>query len=156
MHAGRTHKHRKSEALARAEAICRDRGLRFTALRRKVLELVWASRGPAKAYDILKKLGGAAAAAKPPTVYRTLDFLLEHGLVHRLNSLNAYVGCGHPLQHDECYFLCCSGCGEVRECCSAALDRAISKAAGKNQFRPERVTLEIAGECEQCGRKAAS
>ncbi len=149
------HKDCVSEALLNAEAVCRDREARFTKLRRKVLRLIWASHRPAKAYDILKKLGVGTAGAKPPTVYRALDFLLVNGLAHRLNSLNAYVGCSHPLQHDECYFLFCSTCGEIEECCSGELKRAIRKATGRNQFEPRHTTLEIEGKCRECRRGEA-
>ena len=143
-----THEDCIDRAVLRAEEICRDKGLRFTRLRRRVFELVWASHAPIKAYAILDRLD--VGAAKPPTVYRALGFLLEHGLAHRLDSLNAYVGCGHPLRHDDCYFLCCSGCGKIQECCSDELHRAIGKAAGKNRFKPTRTTLEITGECREC------
>ena len=137
-------------ALARAEAVCADRGARFTRLRRKVLELIWASSGPSKAYDILDRLDDSIAASEPPTVYRTLDFLQAHGLVHKLDSLNAYVGCGHPLQHSECYFLFCSHCGTVEECCAERLKEAIARIARENRFKPQRTTLEIRGTCRRC------
>ena len=139
-----------NEALHKAELICQDKGLRFTELRRKVLEMIWGSHSPAKAYAILDKLKEEDVSAKPPTVYRTLDFLRQNGLVHKLNSLNAYVGCSHPLKHSECYFLICGACGEAKECCNSELAQAISKTASKNKFRPKHITLEIEGECQEC------
>ena len=138
------------DALQKADTICQDRGVRFTHLRRKVLGMIWANHGPAKAYNILDKLKGEDVSAKPSTVYRTLDFLLEHGLIHKLNSLNAYVGCSHPLKHPECYFLICDKCGEIKECCHSALAEVINDIAHKNQFRPKHTTLEIEGNCQQC------
>ncbi|MCF8466945.1 MAG: transcriptional repressor [Sneathiella sp.] len=150
MHNCTSHNDCITEALVRAESICNDRGLRFTDLRRKVLELVWTSHGPIKAYDILDKLDARIAAIKPPTVYRALDFLTENGLVHKINSLNAFVGCSHPLKHSECYFLICSDCGEAKECCSADLVEAIAKTGRRNEFLPEHITLEITGECGDC------
>ncbi len=137
-------------ALENAESICAQNGLRLTKLRRKVLELVWAGHGPVKAYDILEQLGDRKSAAKPPTVYRSLDFLTENGLVHKLNSLNAYVGCSHPAQHHTCYFLICSQCQEVKECCNQQLDKAIYHTSDSNNFKPSRITLEIEGLCEHC------
>ena len=84
-----------SDALTRADEICAERGARLTALRRAVLEIVWASHAPIGAYEILDRLQTARRAdndeparAAPPTVYRALDFLLEHGLAHRIESLN--------------------------------------------------------------------
>ena len=94
--AARPHDHSRcvSHALAEAEAICARQGLRLTALRKRVLELVWASHKPLGAYDILGVLSDEdGRRAAPPTVYRALDFLLENGLVHRIASLNAFVGC---------------------------------------------------------------
>jgi len=122
-------------------------------LRQTVLRMIWANHGPAKAYDILDKLKEEDASAKPPTVYRSLDFLIENGLIHKLNSLNAYVGCSHPLKHRECYFLICRTCKEVKECCNSALDEIISVTANKNKFQPKHITLEIEGECQECMKK---
>ncbi len=140
------------EALAAADQICREKGLRFTELRRKLFKMIWASHTPSKAYDLLDALKQDSIAAKPPTVYRTLDFLMEHGLIHKLNSLNAYVGCAHPLTHHECYFLICKHCKTITECCNHALEQAISSTVDKNKFRLKQVTLEIEGECAECAR----
>ena len=129
---------------------CQEKGLRFTELRREVLRLIWLSHIPTKAYDILEKLKGKAWSAKPPTVYRALDFLLETGLVHKLDSINAYIGCSHPREHDGCYFLICTDCNEAKECCSPELTDAIELAWSKNSFRPKKVTLEVLGQCGQC------
>ena len=86
-----------AEALAEAEALCAKQGTRLTTLRKRVLELVWASHKPLGAYDILGVLSEEdGRRAAPPTVYRALDFLLENGLVHRIASLNAFIGCVHP------------------------------------------------------------
>lgn len=137
-------------AMREADLICQEKGLRFTELRREVLRLIWLSHVPAKAYDILDKLKGKAWSAKPPTVYRALDFLLETGLVHKLDSINAYIGCSHPREHDGCYFLICTDCNEAKECCSPELTDAIELAWSKNSFRPKKVTLEVLGQCGEC------
>lgn len=150
MHNCTTHSDCIAEALQRAEDICDARGLRFTDVRRKVLELVWQSHGPIKAYDILDRLDQRIASIKPPTVYRALDFLTENGLVHKINSLNAFVGCGHPLKHRECYFLICTDCGEAKECCNLDIVDAVAKTSWRNQFEIKNVTLEITGECSDC------
>lgn len=139
-----------NSALQRADIICRYRNLRFTRLRRKVLTMVWAKHTPAKAYDILDKLRNKYACAKPPTVYRALDFLLANGLIHKLNSLHAYVGCSHPLRHNECYFLICNKCGEVKECCDNLLIKVIRRTPSKSLFHSKHVSLEIHGECPEC------
>ena len=137
-------------AMREADLICQEKGLRFTELRREVLRLIWLSHVPAKAYDILDKLKGKAWSAKPPTVYRALDFLQETGLVHKLDSINAYIGCSHPREHNGCYFLICTDCKEAKECCSPELTDAIELAWTKNSFRPKKVTLEVLGQCGEC------
>ena len=137
-------------AMREAESICQEKGLRFTDLRREVFRLIWLSHIPAKAYDILENLKGKEWSAKPPTVYRALDFLLETGLVHKLDSINAYIGCSHPREHDGCYFLICTDCNEAKECCSPELTDAIELAWSKNSFRPKKVTLEVLGQCGEC------
>lgn len=153
MYACRSHKNCIRNAIREAELICKDEDIRFTNLRRTVLEIIWVSHKPIKAYDILDKLKDLDYSAKPPTVYRTLDFLLANGLVHKLNSLNAYVGCSHPREHSECYFLICSECHEIKECCDRLLDDAIAKTTGKNKFSPSHTTLEIEGKCCECMRR---
>ena len=140
-------------AMSEAERICEDKGLRFTDLRRKVLEMIWASDKPTKAYGILDKLKDMDYSAKPPTVYRTLDFLMEQGFVHKLESLNAYVGCSHPGKHEGCYFLICSECHEVREYCDRVIHDAVVETTGKNQFSLHHTTLEINGKCSSCMKK---
>jgi len=145
-----THEHCVTDALKSAEKICADNKLKFTTIRRKVLELVWESHKPAKAYNILEKLSKSDGAPMPPTVYRALDFLLENGLVHRINSLNAFVGCSHPGIHDQCYFLICNQCDQVTECCTTKLGNAIGISAKDNLFTTESVSLEIKGTCQSC------
>lgn len=146
-----THKHCITDALKKGEQICLENGLKFTTIRRKVLELVWESHKPAKAYDILKKLAEGDGAPVPPTVYRALDFLLQNGLVHKINSLNAFVGCTHPGPDNQCYFLICTDCEEVTECCASQLGDAIGQSAKTNVFKMESVSLEIKGVCQACG-----
>jgi Fur family transcriptional regulator, zinc uptake regulator len=146
------HKHSTciAEALAAAEIACKERGNRLTPTRRRVLELVWAGHEPVKAYDVLDILRNERSSAAPPTVYRALEFLQEEGLVHKIESLNAYVGCGKPGHLDSGQFLICSGCGEVAELDDPELVKLISKKAGQIGFAIEDHVVEIKGCCEQC------
>ena len=137
-------------AMREAESICQEKGLRFTDLRREVLRLIWLSHVPAKAYDILENLKGKEWSAKPPTVYRALDFLLETGLVHKLDSINAYIGRSHPREKNACYFLICTDCNEAKECSSSELYDAIESTWDNNSFRPKKITLEVLGQCNAC------
>lgn len=144
-----THTRCIETALEEAEALCAHHGSRLTTLRKRVLALIWQSHAPAKAYDLLNKLK-KNGEAKPPTIYRALDFLQQQGLVHKLNSQNAYVGCTHPAQAHHCAFLICSQCGEIEECCQPDLMHSVLKAAKKRKFQAETVTMEIEGVCSQC------
>ncbi|HVO15754.1 MAG TPA: Fur family transcriptional regulator, partial [Alphaproteobacteria bacterium] len=125
---------------------------RFTALRRRVLELVWESHQPIKAYDILERLNKTERGAKPPTVYRALDFLIGQGLVHRLESLNAFVGCPHPGQDHDFQFLICDGCGTVFEIAAPAVRAALAAHAAGMGFTIKRQTIEVHGTCKACAR----
>ena len=126
------------DALGKAAALCARRGARLTELRRRVLELVWQGHAAVKAYDVLDRLGRAPGSAKPPTVYRALDFLIAHGLVHRLESLNAYVGCPEPDASHKGRFLICDACGDVAEFESPAIRTAIAEQAQRARLRRAR------------------
>ena len=149
--AGHDHDSCVSDAIATAERLCRERGLRFTALRRRVLTLVWDSHKPIGAYDILDKLGGEGKAAAPPTVYRALDFLIEAGLVHRLDSLNAFIGCPDPARSHAGQFLICRGCRTVVELDDPDIDAVVAKKAEHLGFTETHQMLEVQGLCARCG-----
>lgn len=143
-------------ALATAERLCKDRGLRFTALRRRVLELVWQSHRPIGAYEILDNLGREKANAAPPTVYRALDFLIEAGLVHRLDSLNAFIGCAEPDRRHTGQFLICRECRTVTELGDDDIDTLVNEKAAARGFTAVRQILEIEGLCNYCGNRSRS
>lgn len=135
-----------TQALAAAEDECRRRGARLTDIRRRVLELVWRSHAPIGAYALLQALGKAA----PPTVYRALDFLLAHGLIHRIEKLNAYVGCAHPGHDQPGQFLLCRRCGRAAELNDATIEAAVRDAAGRHGFEIASLTVEAEGICPAC------
>lgn len=143
------------EALQRAADLCARRGARLTTLRRRVLELVWQGHASVKAYDLLAQLSNEDGSAKPPTVYRALDFLMAHGLVHRLESLNAYVGCPQPDASHMSQFLICNACGTVAEFEAAAIEAAIVEEAEDAGFTVEAQTVEVRGRCRHCGQPEA-
>lgn len=148
--AGHDHDSCVSDAIATAERLCRERGLRFTELRRRVLTLVWDSHKPIGAYDILDKLGGEGKAAAPPTVYRALDFLIEAGLVHRLDSLNAFIGCPDPARSHAGQFLICRSCRTVVELDDPDIDAVVAKKAERLGFTSVHQMLEVQGLCGNC------
>lgn len=149
------HSHCVSHALDAAEQVCAREGVRFTALRKRVLELVWQSHKPLGAYDILETLSREdGRRAAPPTVYRALDFLQEQGLVHRIASLNAFIGCSSPEHRHEGQFLICLNCHIAIELDATGITDAIAGAAKSHGFAVQSETVEIAGLCSQC-REAA-
>ncbi len=146
------HDHRDcvAAAVADAQAICAARGARLTVLRRRVLELVWGSHRPVGAYAILDGLGRHGGAGAPPTVYRALEFLLAHGLIHRIETQNAFVGCCQPGERHMGQFLICSGCGNAAELDGGAIAEAVSAAASRHGFAVERQIVEVSGVCANC------
>ncbi len=139
-----------SHALTDARTICRQQNARLTAIRERVLELIWQSHKPLGAYDILARLGEEGHNAAPPTVYRALDFLQQYGLVHRIASLNAFIGCPHAGEHHRGTFLICRQCGNVLELDAPTVSESIEAAARAEGFRPDDITLEISGLCPRC------
>lgn len=144
-----------SAAVATASAKCARDGQRLTALRRRVLELVWQGHRPIGAYAILEQLKTDGRTAAPPTVYRALDFLLDCGLVHRIESLNAYVGCAQPEAPHRSQFLICRGCGTTAEIVDSAVTEALQRSAAAHDFRIESRVIEVTGLCAACRRKPA-
>lgn len=151
MHSNHDHSHCQSQALFAAESACDKQETRLTPSRRKVLELLWEDHRPMKAYDLLSRLQEESPSAKPPTVYRALDFLLEQGLIHKIERLNAYVGCHHPLEAGSCYFLICTECGDTEEIHQPAIAQILQQTLRDKDFTAKRISLEIEGICGGCG-----
>ena len=137
-------------ALDEALALCAARGVRLTDLRRQVLELIWHGHAPIGAYAILEQLAERRGRVAPPTVYRALDFLTREGLVHRIDRLNAYVGCPSPRQRHVAYFFICRRCGEAAEFHDGRLAGAISACVRQAGFQLDSATVELAGTCARC------
>lgn len=141
-------------ALKRADDHCRSRGLRLTDIRRRVLELVWASHAPVGAYALLEQLAAEGFCAAPPTIYRALDFLLSGGLIHRIEKRNAFVGCIHPGSPHLGHFLLCSQCGVAVELDDPTIAKALAAAAGRVGFELTGQTVELTGLCPACQVKS--
>ena len=142
-----------TRVLNHAETLCRERGVRLTEQRRSVLRLLCLSDKPLSAYELLDRMRGVVKNPAPPTVYRALDFLLEQGLVHKLESLHAFIGCTHPDHPHASQFLICDNCGEVVEVEDPGVSDSL-KAAGKAVgFRARRPVVEVLGTCAQCSDK---
>lgn len=139
-----------AQALTEARSICQQHNARLTPTRERVLELIWQSHKPLGAYDVLAVLAEDGHNAAPPTVYRALDFLQQYGLVHRIASLNAFIGCTHAGKSHNGMFLICRSCGNVLELTAPGVSSAVNAAAAEESFRPEDVTIEVAGYCPGC------
>lgn len=139
-----------SQILERAEAMCHERGARLTEQRRAVFQLLCVSDKPLSAYELLDHMRGVVRNPAPPTVYRALDFLLEQGLAHKLESLNAYVGCAHPDHPHASQFLICDDCGDVAEVEDPSVARSLRAAGNEIGFRTRRPVVELLGTCAQC------
>ena len=140
---------------ARRELVSHIRGegvdVQSTLLKSEVGELNgWQKRLESGLDDLLNKLQQTNPSAKPATVYRALDFLIKNGFIHKVASLNAFVGCSHPLKHKECYFLICDDCKNISECCDPNITAAIQTTTAQNQFSAKNTTLEISGHCNEC------
>ena len=145
------HHHGDAQSFVRAvEQASEERGLRLTPLRKEVLELVADAGKPVKAYDLLDQLRERHGNAAPPTVYRALDFLLEHGFIHKLESINAYVSCHHPEEVHQVPFLICDVCSSAQEVCDPRVAALIEEQARAMGFRPQAQTLEVHGVCKNC------
>jgi len=139
-----------SAAITHAEELCAARAQRLTPMRRHVLEALLASHKPLGAYEIMERLAQRSRPA-PITVYRALDFLRDNGLVHRIESRNAFVACvHHHADSDPVVFLICERCGTVGEAPGGAVAETLKGSCRAAGFTPKSPVIEIAGICSHC------
>ena len=152
----RKHDHRRCQRqlLSEASELCAIRKLRLTPRRRQVLEIMLASHQPMGAYDILAELNRAGNADNiaPPIVYRALDFLLAEGLIHRIESRNAFITCVHPGHEFAAQFLICRDCDQVAELETS--ERSLLAEADNLGFVVDHSVVEITGICARCQKHA--
>ena len=147
------HDHRRctADALKHAEVLCAERAQRLTPIRRQVLEVLLESHNPLGAYEIMDRAAASGSRPAPITVYRALDFLRDNGLVHRIESRNAFVACvNNHASGDLVVFLLCERCGAVGEAASAAVADQLKAAARAAGFTPKTPVIEITGICSHC------
>ncbi|HRL20572.1 Fur family transcriptional regulator [Alcaligenes sp. SDU_A2] len=142
--------HAIEHQLATAEQLCLQRGKRLTSIRRQVLEILIQAQRSLKAYELLDRVREFQPGAKPPTVYRALDFLTEEGLIHRLDAVNAWTACvdagGHP--HD--LLIVCIQCGTVVELCAPALSQKLADCVREAGFALSGHETELRALCQRC------
>lgn len=140
-----------SQLITRAQSLCEQRGVRLTAQRERVYEIIVESKRAISAYDLLDVLRETEPQAKPPTVYRALDFLLSQGFVHKVESTNSFIACCLPGHEQHCsQLLVCDSCGTVEECHADALSAALKKKALEAGFEVSHHVVETHGICRAC------
>lgn len=144
------HGHCVASALESAEALVRARALRMTPVRRRTLEILLERHGAMGAYEVLQRLAEDGFGHQPPVAYRALEFLVENGLAHRIQRLNAFAACDHPGEEHHAAFLICRGCDAVAEIPAGPLRAALDQGADRVGFAVERATIEALGLCEAC------
>jgi Fur family zinc uptake transcriptional regulator len=137
-------------ALARAEALCAERGVRLTDQRRDVLALVLAAGRPVGAYELLDQLREQGHSGGPPTVYRALAWLQKQGLVHRLASTQSFVACTHPGDDHEGLIFVCEACGESVETHLDQVTEALDRKARRLGYTLPAEPLEVRATCRRC------
>ncbi|SHE93340.1 Fur family transcriptional regulator, zinc uptake regulator [Ruegeria intermedia] len=141
-------------ALAAAEAQCKERGLRMTPVRRKVLEMLLQEHRAMGAYAILDRLREAGFGSQPPVAYRALEFLVKNEFAHKIERLNAFVACSHPGAAHSPAFMICRKCDAVAEAMAATAKGGLGAAARAAGFEIERAVVEAEGLCPDCTEKA--
>jgi Fur family zinc uptake transcriptional regulator len=147
---GHTHGESPEAALALAEEYCRERGEKLTPIRRKVLELLLNSGRATKAYSLLDEMRQIHPGSAPPTVYRALDFLLSAGLVHRIESINAFTVCHDLTQCQHGILVVCQQCGNVTELHQPKLRQALIAQIEDAGYRVASDEIELKGLCSAC------
>ncbi|WP_421695569.1 Fur family transcriptional regulator [Aestuariivirga sp.] len=140
--------------MSRAERTCAKSGSKLTGQRRDVLDCVAQSHSAVGAYDIIERMAGRGPRPAPITVYRALDFLAAHGLVHKIESRNAFVACTHPHDGTPAAMLVCEHCGLVAELDVPDVFKSLETSAGAQNFVVHRSVVELTGLCAACGGAA--
>ncbi len=132
------------------EAYCETHNLRLTQPRLLAFKIVHKAQKPITAYDVLEEMGKDIKSPKPPTAYRALDFLAEHGFVHRIESLNAYVSCDVNHKHEGSQFMICDSCGDVEEVHLCTLPARLQDKVNAEHFTLSHWNVELHGQCAKC------
>jgi Fur family zinc uptake transcriptional regulator len=144
-----------SEQLRVAESLCQERGRRLTPIRRKVLELLLSHGRSLKAYELLESMRAVHPGAAPPTVYRALDFLMEEGLIHRLDAVNAWSACNDAAGAPHDLLVVCTSCGAVAELSDPAMSKLLAERVARTGFALASHETEIRALCAQCQKDPA-
>lgn len=141
-------------ALAHAEAMAAETGARLTPVRRRTLEILLEEHRAMGAYEVLEHLAASGFGGQPPVAYRALEFLVEHGLAHRIQRLNAFAACAHPGTRHAPVFFICEGCDGVAEAPGDDVRAEVERAADRLGFAVRRAGVEAVGLCPTCEARA--
>ena len=136
--------------IQKAEQYCKENGLNFTPVRRKVLEILLNKNTAIGAYEILDLLREAGFKNQPPVAYRALDFLVQNGFAHKIEQLNSFIGCTHPGKDHSPAFMICRNCDSVSEEEALTRNFSVSQIASKAGFTVEKAVIEARGLCHSC------
>lgn len=143
------------QSMDRARGRFEERGERLTSLREAVFRVLAESHEALGAYDIIEKMRARGRRIAPISMYRVLDVLCQAGLVHRIESRNAFVAChGSGCEERPVLFLVCERCGRVAEAADGGLGEMVKKLARSADFRPKDSVLELSGLCSDCADQA--
>lgn len=144
------HENMSHNMLSEAYHYCIKNGHRFTAPRERVLKILLEESKPMGAYDILQKLSSEIGKQNPPTIYRAIQFWLQEGFIHCIDSLKSYVACAHGKHIGQSQFLICNACGFIRELDDLIDFTPVSEFAATTEFEINSCTVEIKGLCVKC------
>lgn len=133
---------------------CATIKLKLTSLRRSILFILWSTTKPLKAYEILDQLLRSKENAKPPTVYRVLDYFVEYGIVHKIESIQSYTLCHEPAkQHSSEVLMVCNDCHQVNELYDQTMHELVQRLAHEHHFHLGQGAIELKGLCAKCLRQ---
>ena len=144
-------KQKTKAAIQALQAFGKENGHRITAPREYVLEIIASADQPMTAYDVLDALSKKLDKPKPPTAYRALEFLAQHGFIHRIESLNAYVACAEDHKHHGSQFMICQSCNRVEEVHLCHVPDGLQKQVNQKGFTLSHWNVELHGRCNRCG-----
>ncbi|MDF7666281.1 zinc uptake transcriptional repressor Zur [Orbaceae bacterium ESL0727] len=140
-----------NQSLGKIITLCQKRNIKLTPQRKKVLEIMLSADRAMSAYDLLDLLKVSEPQAKPPTIYRALEFLLEQGFIHKVESSNSYIVCPHFHDPDHIFILfICNKCKRILEKHSSTIEHDLKQLAQQSEFQIQHSVHEIHGLCKQC------
>jgi Fur family transcriptional regulator, zinc uptake regulator len=145
------HTHDADHRFAAARAVMEAAGEQWTDMRAAVYAAVSTAGAPLSAYDIAEAVSSAQGRrVAANSVYRILDLFVQHHVVKRIESRNAYIASAHPEADADCIFLVCDRCGNTDHIDNTQISADVRTAASRHGFIPVRPVIEVHGRCARC------